>query len=321
MITSAALAAFGMGTMLTADSAQAAKKQRGVDEVQQALKEQYPDAKLEKTGDRQINGVQVSDYRVTTKEGDSTAEITQYGDFVLWGKPRVATQGQAMSQPARDTLSGLFKGSTNDVDVFQTTFYAVDVQTASNKGGKQQTFRLRFDPVGRLRTVEKVTAENKGNGMIEGMDKATGADAQKAQDYAKKYVKDANVESVYSVPGEEGFYLVDMKGSDGKDEKITVSNAGRILSQIEQLDKGELPPPVTQAIDQYFNGERIQTAYREDSEFYQLNQQAAGGNVTIRIRPDGEVMSVSNPQAEEDRASTASERQSPAKKSSSNSKK
>jgi len=32
-------------------------------------------------------------------------------------------------------------------------------------------------------------------------------------------------------------------------------------------------------------------------------------------------MSVSNPQAEEDRASTASERQSPAKKSSSNSKK
>jgi len=216
MITSAALAAFGMGTMLTADSAQAAKKQRSVDEVQQALKEQYPDAKLEKTGDRQINGVQVSDYRVTTKEGDSTAEITQYGDFVLWGKPRVATQGQAMSQPARDTLSGLFKGSTNDVDVFQTTFYAVDVQTASNKGGKQQTFRLRFDPVGRLRTVEKVTAENKSNGMIEGMDKATGADAQKAQDYAKKYVKDANVESVYSVPGEEGFYLVDIRAATAR---------------------------------------------------------------------------------------------------------
>jgi len=316
MITSAALAAFGMGTMLAADSARAAKP-KSVDEVQQTLKEQYPDAKFEKVGDHNVNGVQVSDYRITSKEGDSTAQITQYGDFLLWGKPRGFGGGNAISQPAEDTLKGLFKGNVENVDVFQTSFYAVDLQT-SGKSGSNDTFRLLFDPVGRLRGVERISADNKEPGMQRGMQKASGGDVKKVEDYATKYVKGGKVQTVYQAPGETGFYLVDMQGSDNKDEKIIVNNTGRILAQIDQVDKSELPPPVSQAIDQYFNGERIQKVYREDSEFYQVNQQSAGGAVTIRIRPDGEVMSVSNPQAaDEDRAATASEKQSPAKKSSS----
>jgi len=305
--------------MLAASSAQAAKP-KSVDEVQQTLKEEYPDAKLEKTGDHNVNGVQVSDYRITTKDGDSTAQITQYGDFLLWGKPRGFGGGNAISQPAEDTLKGLFKGNISDVDVLQTSFYAVDLET-SGKSGSNDTFRLRFDPVGRLRAVERISADNKEPGMQRGMQKASGADAQKAEQYATKYVKGAKVQSVYQAPGETGFYLVDMQGSDNKDEKIIVNNTGRILAQIDQVDKSELPPPVSKAIDEYFNGERIQRVYREDSEFYQVQQQSAGGAVTIRIRPDGTVMSVTNPQAvEEEKATTASEKQSPSAKKS-NSKK
>src|SRR5690349_518388 len=114
MITAAALAAFGVGTAFTADTAQAAKP-KSADDVQQALKEQYPDAKFEKAGEHNVNGVQVSDYRITTKDGDSTAQITQYGDFLLWGKPRGFGGGNAISQPAEDTLKGLFKGNISDV--------------------------------------------------------------------------------------------------------------------------------------------------------------------------------------------------------------
>ncbi len=319
MITAAAVAAFGVTSAFTTDTAQAAKP-KTVDEVQQTLKEQYPDAKLEKTGDKEVNGVQVSDYRITTKEGDSTAQITQYGDFLLWGKPRGFGGGNAISQPAEDTLKGLFKGNISDVDVMQTSFYDVELQT-SGKSGSNDSFRLRFDPVGRLRGVERVTADNKEPGMQRGMQKASGGDVKKVEDYATKYVKGGKVQNVYQAPGETGFYLVDMQGSDNKDEKIIVNNTGRILAQIDQVDKSELPPPVSKAIDEYFNGERIQRVYREDSEFYQVQQQSAGGAVTIRIRPDGEVMSVSNPQAmEEEKATTASEKQSPSAKKS-NSKK
>jgi len=315
IVGTAVAAALGVGTLITPDTAQAAKP-KSVDEVQQALKEQYPDAKFEKVGDHNVNGVQVTDYRITTKEGDSTAQITQYGDFLLWGKPRGFGGGNAISQPAEDTLKGLFKGNISDVDVYQTSFYAIDIQT-SGKSGSNDTFRLRFDPVGRLRAVERISGDNREPGMQRGMQKASGADAKKAEDYAQKYVKGAKVQNVYQAPGESGFYLVDMQSSDNQDEKIIVNSTGRILAQIDQVSKSDLPEPVSKAIDQYFNGERIQKVYREDSEFYQVQQQSAGGAVTIRIRPDGEVMSVSNPgAAEEDRAATASERQSPAKKSS-----
>jgi hypothetical protein len=287
-----------------------AAKTKSVDEVQQSLKEQYPDAKFEKTGSRNINGVTVDQYNITTKDGTSTAEITQYGDFLSWGKPKSNSKGNALSPAAEDTLKGLFKGDVKDVTVNYATFYAIDLQT-STKSGKNNTFRLRFDPIGRLRTVKRLTGEVKEPGMEADLQKTSGGDAAKAEEWAKKYVKDASVDGVYKNPDDPDFFVVDMKGKDG-DEKIAVSKEGYILSRVSQEQKNDIPEPITKAIDSYFNGERISRVYREEAEFYDLEETAqAGGTVNIRISPNGDVMSVSNPQAaQEERAITAKHRES-----------
>jgi hypothetical protein len=304
-----AVSAVGICTVWSSPAS--AAKPKTVDEVQQSLKEQYPDAKFEKTSSRNVNGVNVDEYNITTKDGTSTAQITQYGDFLSWGKPKSNSKGNALSPAAEDTLKGLFKGDVKDVTVNYATFYAIDLQT-STKSGKSNTFRLRFDPVGRLRAVKRLTGEVKAPGMEADLQKASGGDASKAEEWAKKYVKDASVEAVYSNPDDPDFYVVDMKGKDGTDEKIAVSKEGYILSRVSQEQKNDIPEPVTKAIDSYFNGEKISRVYREEAEFYDLEETAqAGGTVNIRISPNGDVMSVSNPQAaQEERAITAKHRES-----------
>ena len=146
-------------------------------DVAKALKEQYPDAKTEITRSRDINGVKVNDVKITTKDGDSTAEVTEYGDFLLWGMPRNASSGNTISAAAAETLQGLFKGDLKNVDVYKTVNYLVDVQTS------KKTFRLRLDPVGRLRDVDNSAQMKQEQASLE---KASGGDAKKAEQTQKR---------------------------------------------------------------------------------------------------------------------------------------
>ena len=51
-------------------------------------KKAYPDAGTQITNVHTVNGVKVSEVKVTTKQGESTAEVTEYGDFLMYGVPR-----------------------------------------------------------------------------------------------------------------------------------------------------------------------------------------------------------------------------------------
>src|SRR3954463_10663242 len=77
--------ALALGT--AAPSLYAAKKKKQESEVQKALKDAYPDAQTEITNTSEVNGVKVYDVKVTTKTGESTAQITDYGDFLMYGVP------------------------------------------------------------------------------------------------------------------------------------------------------------------------------------------------------------------------------------------
>src|SRR5437016_11253058 len=138
--------------------------------VDKALKERYPDAKIQIERTREVNGVKVTDAKVTTKDGESTAEVTEYGDFLLWGLPRRGGMS-GVAKPAADTINGLFKGSPSDVDLYWATDYLVDI------GMGKKIFRLRFDPVGRLRDIDSAAAMKEES--TESMSKASGGDASK----------------------------------------------------------------------------------------------------------------------------------------------
>jgi hypothetical protein len=268
------------------------------DPVQQALKDKYPDAKVEITRTRKINGVSVSDAKITTKDGETEAEVTEYGDILFFGTPRKGGIS-GISKPAAETVTGLLKGTPSDVDIFWVTNYLVDL------GAGNRTFRLRFDPVGHLRDIDSKSGMAETN--VQSMSKASQDEANKVEGYAKKYFPDAKINNVYKASGEEGFYLVDMTSKEGKNQRLTLSNDNKVLGRRDEVARDDLPKPVTDAIDRMFNGEKIKSVYRDDFQFYEIDQKdAAGDAITIRIRPNGEILNIQNVAAdEEEKAQTA----------------
>jgi len=259
-----------------------AKRDKDVDK---ALKEQYPNAKTEILDTRDVNGVKVSDVKVTTDKGEAMAKVTEYGDFVVVGEPRGDNN---IAKPAQDTLNGLFKAGQQDVDVYKVTCYLVDVTSG------KKTFRLAFDPVGKLHDIYNDADIKKED--VKNLEKADDKDkSDKADDYAKKYLPGDKVEGVYRAPDVDDFFIVDMKQKDGKDARITLNNAGRVYSQREEVDKGELPKPITAALDQMFDNTKISRAYRSEYEYYQMDKVSTGGDkVSVQIRPNGDVLHVHN---------------------------
>ena len=65
-------------------------------------------------------------------------------------------------------------------------------------------------------------------------------------------------------------------------------------------------------IDRLFNGEKIRNVYRDDLQFYEVDQtDAAGDQISIRVKPNGDVLNVRNVKAqEEENAQTAKHKES-----------
>jgi hypothetical protein len=258
--------------------------QRGRD-VDRALKQEYPDAQTEITGRRVLNGVKVFDVKIRDRHGESTATVTEFGDFILTGQPRGDWN---ISRPALETLNGLFKGGQRDVDVYHATNYLIDVWT------DHKLFRLRFDPVGRLNDVDNEAEIHKDD--VQNLQRVNrDAHSLHADDYARKYYSDCKIEGIYRAPNLDDFFIVEMRQADGYDARITLNNDGRVFSEREQIDVHEIPKPIFDAIDQMFDRTKIDRAYRYDYEYYQFDKVTnAGDHVSVRIRPNGDVLGVTN---------------------------
>jgi hypothetical protein len=254
-------------------------------DVNRALKKEYPDATTEVIDVRTVNGVKVSDVKVTTKRGECMAKVTEYGDFVEVGEPR---GGENVSREAVATLNGLFKEGQSDVDCYRVTSYLVDVKT------DKKWFRLRFDPVGEIHDIYNEADMKKDE--IKNLEKVDRKDhADKADDYARKYIEGAKVEGVYKYPDDDDFFIVDMKQKDGKDARITLTNVGRILDEREEIRVNDIPKPVLDGMDQMFDRTKIVRAFRYEYEYYQFDKTTnAGDRVNIKIRTNGDVISVHN---------------------------
>src|SRR2546430_13641704 len=142
--------------------------------------------------------------------------------------------------------------------------------------------------------------------VVSTMTKASKSESDKAEIYAKKYFPDAKINNAYQTE-DAGFYLVDMTNKDGKNVRLWLSNDDKVLERRDQLTKEDLPKAVTEAIDRLFNGEKIRNVYRDDLQFYEVDQtDAAGDQISIRVKPNGDVLNVRNSKAqEEENAQTA----------------
>ena len=295
--------ATGMMVGVTADVADAAKAKKQESEVQKSLKEAYPDAETQITGTSDVNGVKVHDVQVKSKAGESTAQVTEYGDFLMHGVPH---QSYGITRNAiQEDIGGLFKSKPEDIQLYRVTNYFVDF-----KGPKDRNFTARFDAVGRLLDIENAeVAQAKGEGGA-----VAAADQQKQQPergeritdesqvlriakYLKRELPDAQLEAVYpSSEYGEGFVVATLTGGG----EMVVNQEGEVYSIRQPITKEEFPEPVAKTIQGIFTAP-IDKLQRADYWYYQFNQQSQQGTpIVVKMRPNGDIMDVQNQAAIED---------------------
>jgi len=271
------------GVLATSSAAFAARDP----DVQNALKKAYPDAGTQITNVNKVNGVKVSEVKVTTKQGESTAEVTEYGDFLIYGVPHEYSTVQKSIQTA---TQGLFKTAPADVDMYRATNYIVDLRGPNNK-----TISLRYDAVGRLQDVRNTSEVTRANADKDFGGKASGDEAKKAEAVAKKEQPDLQVSGVFKTNEGDGFYYV-----QGKNGQVIVNPNGQVLSSTEDVAKGELPKPILDSISQLFGDEKITKASRVEDEYYQFNETSVTGEpLVVKMRPNGDILEVRNDAAKQ----------------------
>jgi hypothetical protein len=268
-------------------------------DVDKALKSVYPDARTEITGSQVVNGVKVQNVKVTTKDGESEAAVTENGDFLYYGTPR-----KNISPSIAKNIGGLFKGVGKDMDVFWATNYLVDITAPSNK-----EYRLRFDATGRLKDIQNA-AEVKRESEQKG---SAAKDSDKIKSMASKYMDGAKVSNVYADADQDGFYTAEVTTKDGEPAIIRLNNDGQVYMKRWEIKNEDIPEPALKTLDEMFDKSKLKVtkAYRSDFEYYQFDSQtSAGDQVVVRLRPNGDIMSVTNAKAAaEEEAVTAKAKQ------------
>jgi len=267
--------------------AEGTKKKKKESEVTKTLKEQYPDAETTITGSNEINGVRVYDVTIKSKSGESTAQITDYGDFLMYGVPH---EYGAVKNIISQNVSGLFKSAPADVDMYRVTTYTVEFPGAKNK-----TYAAQFDPVGRLTDIKNASELQRESGKNAHGAKAPDDQAKKAEAQVKKYAPEAKVQGVYQSEQGGDFLFVQTAGGEW-----IVNPSGQVYGFREEIKLDDLPDPVEAAVKSTFSGQPTK-AYRGEYEYYQFNQQTQTGEpIVVKMRPNGDILEVTNTKAQQE---------------------
>jgi hypothetical protein len=273
----------GLAVAIAAPTVHAAKQKKQESEVEKALKDAYPDAQTQITGSHDVNGTKVYDIKVTNKSGDSSAQVTEYGDFLMYGVPH---EYGAISKSIESNVSGVFAGKPQDVEMYRSTDYYIDFK--NRQTGKP--FTAKFDAVGRLKDVSNTREMKEEAAEAHGKEITDEGSRAKAASYVKREIPGAEVSKVYQAGDSEGFWYVQTK--DGGD--VIVNPAGQVLSLRQPIQKDELPEPVVSSIKQIFQAE-ITKLWRGEDEYYQFSEQSQIGQpVVVKMRPNGDILDVRN---------------------------
>ena len=272
-------------------------------DVQKTLQRAYPGSQSQVVGTEQINGVKVFNVNVADKAGTgtSTAQITEHGDFLMYGAPQ---RSPALTKLITDSVGQMFQSQPSDIQLYRTTSYLIDIPVQA-EGKGNQVYQMRLDAVGRVLDIadaDEVKAAQKAAGKQELKDEKV---AKQLEQVARdRFVgKEAELQRI-SQSNVKGFYEADFKGA-----AVTLNDQGQILQIREDVTGKELPLPVRQTLDQLvkssIRGQRI------EEEYFQFTQQSATGNaVTVKMRPDGDIIDVVNSQAQqEEQAVVAKDKQ------------
>lgn len=288
-----------LSVALLAAPVDAAKPKKQESEVQKSLKQAYPDAETEIGATNEVNGVKVYDVKVKTKKGESTAQITDYGDFLMYGVPH---EYGAIRSAIQKDIGGIFKSTPENIEMYRVTNYFVDF-----KGPNDKKFTARFDAVGRLLDLETVDAKDADASTAQRGERVKDdATVRKIAEYVKRELPEAELEAVYPSGENDNFMVATLTGGG----EVIVNQEGQVYSLRQPITKDQFPDPVAKTIQSIFTAP-IEKLSRGEYEYYQFNQQSQQGSpIVVKMRPNGDILEVVNTEAiEQEKAQQAKSKQ------------
>jgi hypothetical protein len=282
------------------DAATGQKSQGSTQEpaaVRQAVEKAYPGSQSQVQDKRTENGIQIYDVRITPKSGPATfATLTGSGEFLSSGND-LGANPQNLPADVKEFAEGIWKNPPTDVRAMQSTYYYVNVgaggagNTAGAADRNSHTYELRFDPAGRLIDI-------KSPNQIRHADWQTLANApadvtSQLEQFVRQRYAGSQPVAVKMIPKAPGFYQVRFTLNGGDGWMITDANHN-ISDEATTLPIGQLPPAINATLTNTFNGDHVIWAARDEVRYYQLRETIGNQLLTMRVQPDGNVLSVHN---------------------------
>jgi len=296
-------AAVAAGICATTTAGLAAQKRDP--DVQKTLQRAYPGAQTQVMGNEEINGVKVYNVNVADKSGaPSSAQVTEFGDFLIYGAPQHSPE---LTKLIQDNAGQMFKAAPSDVQLFRRTSYLIDVPVTGGDNKKAQTYQISLDAVGRVLNITDAEAVSAGQ---KAMNKQAVKDEKQAKQLEQvardRYVgKEPQLQRVTQANA-PGFYMVDFKGA-----AVTLNDQGQILQIREDVEGKDLPLPVRQALEQLVKSST--RAQRVEEEYFQFSEKNPKGNAfVVKMRPDGDIIGVSNAEVQQQEEAVTAKAKQPA---------
>ena len=275
------------------------ERARGRKVVDDALAQMYPNASHDVREPKRVNGVEVYDVDIRTKDGQNTfAQVTEYGDFLVSGAPSAA---EAAPAAVREATEGLFR-SAPETDAFLATNYYVYIRP---EGGHE--YQLRVDAAGRLLDIRSLK-ELHADVPESRRERAPESEHARLVEAARSRFGEVEVKEMFRSPDAPGVYTVTLT-RDGRKGFVTVGENNAVYSQRTDIDARELPEPIVRTVRDVFKAD-IRNAEKGETQYWQFRQRVGDDTLTMKIRPTGEILDITsdNPIPEDERAATAGAR-------------
>lgn len=229
-----------------------------------------------------VNGVTVWEVNVKTPSAETTAVVTDGGEFIMQGFPAAMAE---VPKPVQNTVQDLLRTTPQNLSRVKTYEYLVTV-----KAGENEKYDLHIDAAGRVIGAEHFEHRHYANPSQ--FPEAQPADRQALSEVVARDWPGAQVREARLVSPEWGIYYVAITehGANGWAE-ITRSN-GFVSMASHPLEASKLPAPVTKTMSDFFKADQIVAVHDFREELFDAEQTAGGETINFLIHRDGLVEKV-----------------------------
>jgi hypothetical protein len=264
--------------VLTSSTAMAQRVPR---DVERAVHDRYPDARVSLIERTVRNGVETYMVRIEARDGTTSARVTEDGHIVFLGYPGVSYD--RLPRPVTNVLDGIYRDRPEVVQKFERTTYLINADLGGDR------YVLEFDPTGRF--ADLVPAERSIGRTIQDLPRASRSEVDSLQPRLRDYFNDPRVKEAYRHPDAEDYYWVELSTRSEDYVRVLMNDRRDVARYSTRIDQDQLPQAVTRTLRQYFPRADLNEIYRHNEIHYTaLHDAGRDETLLIGVNPLGEVV-------------------------------